>query len=367
LGDLDHPQYKVLHGWPLDGDGDYLTTMTYDPTARTVTVIALVGATFDVWVLGEKITVASPHVSAAHTATAGAWFYYHDGSAWVWSQTPWNMTRVSPTCYLYWSTVKDSGYALEERHRAERNAEWHSWAHNTFGTALRSGGTIGDYTLAADTDADIQFSIVETVVADEDIETTLAAKADGAGFSILRRSGTSGIWTWDTAQTLPFLYGTYPQRNYDAGGATGWTMADISGAAQGQFVAYYLLATPALDATLRFVLIPGQTAYASLAAAQAETINQLSIGVGFALSEACPLYQLVFQARSIFGGTAKAELVSVSRINDKRSSITADAGSFQHNSLQGLQGGTAGEYYHATAVEYASLRAVVSMSYFLSR
>jgi hypothetical protein len=354
-GDHGHDEFEtfqVLHGWPLDADGAPLTTLAYDPVTRQVTVTALVGSTIDLFVLGEKITFASPHVSVEHAATAGPWFYYHDGSSFTWTQTPWSITRDAPICYAYWSTVANSGVALEERHRAERNAEWHEWAHYSQGTVLLSGGVLGDYTLATDTDAAIQFSITECRIADEDIESTLAAKSDGAGFTVWYRSGAAGIWTWATAQTLPFLYGAYPQYN-EYTGAT-WQMTDLSGLGLGKWMTSYVLAVPALDGDHRFVIIPGQTEYASLAAAAAESITSLVLG-DLPFSEAVTIAQLVFQAKSTFAGTAQAELVSVTRLVGARVTITGAGASTNHNSLGGLQGGTAGEYYHLTAAEYAAL------------
>ena len=187
---------RSLHGWPLDENGDYQVTLAYNPVSRTVTITAVSGSTFDVYVKGVKVTTASPFTSAAHAATEGGWFFYHDGSNWVWSQTPWDMTIVSPTCYAYYSSAVGSGVGVFELHTAERNAEWHQWAHVSTGTVLNSGGLLGDYTLATDTNAATQFSISETKIADEDIEWTCAAKADGGPYTIWYRSGTG--WTWTT-------------------------------------------------------------------------------------------------------------------------------------------------------------------------
>jgi hypothetical protein len=348
---------QLAHGWPLDATGARYVDVAYDAATQKVTITAkAAAATFDIYTLGAKTTVNSPHVSEAHTKTAGAWHYSFDGTNWNWSQSVWDMRRVSPTCFVYWSTVLDSGVGEYELHSAERNSEWHHWAHDNIGTMLTSGGILGGYTVGTDSDAAIQFSISETEIDDEDIEFILAEKVDGAGFTIWVRSGTSGIWTWTTANALPFLYGTYPQRNYDAGGGTGWTMADVGSTGSGLWSTAYVLATTILDSNHRYIIIPGQSSNSTLLAAQNETISSLSLGT-FPLAEACPIAKLIFHAKSNYSGTAKAMLVQVDRLIGQKATITGAAQVPAHNSLTGLQGGTTNEYVHLRQDQIALLDA----------
>jgi len=314
------------HGWPLDSSGNRLVTVAYSPSTRKITITATAGGSFDVWVRGTKYTVSSPYESAAHTATEGAWFFYHaGGGGWTWSQTFWNLHTYAPTAYVYWSSVGGTGAGYTELHGWDRDIGWHVQQHLAVGTMLISGGSLGDYSLDTDTDAAIQYSISEAVIVDEDNLYTATSKSDGPGYTIWRRSGISGYWTWTTGTSLPFLYGTYPQRNYDAGGGTGWTTADLSGLAGGQYLTSYVVVTPALDSSnQRFIVIPGQTAYTTQAAALAETPTGLSLGT-LPFAEFTAVAQLVFHARNDFGGSAKAKLVAVTRLTGPRGSFTSTA------------------------------------------
>ena len=334
-------------GWPVDSTGAKLVTFSYSATTRKITITANVGSSFDIWSNGVKTTVSSPFVSAAHDATEGGWFFSFDGTNWAWSQTSWNLYSVRAVAFVYWSSVGTTGTAFYECHW-ERDLGWHLNHHGSDGTVLLSGGTLGNYALNTGTDGSIQFSIASTVIMDEDLQYTLAAKAAGAGFTVWTRSGASGYWQWATGQSLPFLYGTYPQRNY-FNGAT-WTMADINGSGGGNYGTFYVIATPAIDSTHRFIIIPGQTQYSSASAAQGETFSSLSLGT-LPFQEFVPIAQVVFQARHTFGGTASAEFISVTALTGPRGSVTSSAGPFAHNALSGIQGGAVGDYQHITSAQ----------------
>jgi len=352
------PNYRIPHGWPLDASGNRLVSISYSAATQKITVLANGGApTFDVWVQGVKFTYDSPYVSDAHDATEGPWYLAHDDTEFAWSADFWNLHEVAPTAYVYYSSEGSTSVGFYELHGWNRDLGWHIETHLTEGTKLISGGVLADYTPDTDTDVAIQFSISEAVIADEDIRRTLAEKSDGTDYTIWYRSGTSGYWTWSTGNALPFLYGTYPQLNYDAGGATGWTLGDISGLGLGTYVTAYVIATTALHSDHRFIIIPGQTQHTTLAAAQGETATALSLGT-IPFAEFVPIAQLVFRARSTYGGTAKAQLASVTRLTGGRGSFTSTAISSVHNSLTGLQGGNTGEYYHATSAENALLAAM---------
>lgn len=361
---LQSSDFGILypHGWPVDANGARRVSLAYDSGSRRVTITALSGGTFDVWVKGVKTTVASPFLSEAHAATEGPWYFDRTASGWAWSQTLWDLYSVAPTAYVYWSSVASDGAGFQELHGWNRDIGWHLNHHLVEGTELISGGVLGGYTLDTDTDAALRLSISECTIADEDIFLVNAAKdALDEVYTIWRRSGTSGYWTYSIANQFPFLYGTYPQRNYDAGGGTGWAMADISGLGLGSYVTAYVVATPAIDAyNHRFIIIPGQTQYSTLTAAQAESPTSLALGT-LPFAEFTAIAQLVFKARSTYGGTAKAQLSSVTRLTGPRGSFSSTAAPTSHNSLGGLQGGAAGAYYHLATPEFVTAGAGIAL------
>ncbi len=355
------------HGWPLDSSGNRLVTTYYDPSTRKVTIhtgtatttsTATSTATFAVWNHGVQHTENDGFTSAAHAATEGTWYYYWDGSNWTWSQTFWNLYANSPAAYVYWSSVGSTGAGYYELHGWNRDIGWHIEHHLVEGSEYISGCDLSGYTLNTDTDAAMKFSIAECKFSDEDIFPDNAALTAGTSFTVWRRSGASGYWTWSTANALPFLYGTYPQVNQVNAGS--WAMVDLNGTGQGSYATYYVVTTDGLDQTdQRFFLVPGQVSYASLAAAQAETFSSLSLGTA-PWQEFVPVAQVVLHARGTYGGTAKARIESVTKLTAPRAVATSGGANQLHNALGGLQGGTTGEYYHLTAAQDALVAAATT-------
>lgn len=337
---------KVSSGFPQDASGNYAVTLSYDPVTQQVTLTPT-GSTFDIYVRGQKFTVTGTHTSVAHDAAAGQYFYYHDGSSFVWDTSPWPFDEA-PICFVYWTGTDGVGYF--ELHTATRDPNLHRNLHYSQGTQLKTRGALAGYTLTTDSDAGVTFSIGATTILDEDIEYTLSALADAGPYTIWYRT-TAGAWTFSEGNVLPFLYGTYPRWNNTAT----WTMVDGS---PNYYLNYYVFATPALETQQQFVLIPGQAEYSSLAGAQAESLANLSYG-DLPFQEIVPLYKITFGLKNSYGGTAKTRIEAVTTLVGDRVSISASPIS-NHNALTGLQGGAAGEYYHLTAAELAELQAVSS-------
>lgn len=338
---LDLEGKQNASGWPLDADGNYAVTLTYNAVARTVTLTPT-GAGFDVYVRGEKFSYVGAHTSIAHGATAGTYFYYHNGSGFVWSSDPWPFDEA-PVCFVLWTGSDGVGYF--ELHTTSRDPNIHRNLHYSQGTQVKTRGAISGYTLTTDSDAAVTFSIAETVLLDEDIEYTLTALADGGPYTVWYRT-TGGAWAFTEGLSLPFLRGTYPKWNNPAD----WSTPDIP---INDFANYYVFAVPALETQQQFILIPGQAEYATLAAARAESVSNLSFG-NVPFQEIAPLYKITFGAKNSYGGTAKCRIEAVETLIGSKATISA-AGVTNHNALSGLQGGTVGEYYHLTAAELAAI------------
>lgn len=99
-------------------------------------------------------------------------------------------------------------------------------------------------------------------------------------------------------------------------------------------VNYYAIATPALTAEQGIILIPGQTAYDTLAQAQQESITNLSFGT-LPFTEMAALYRITFRLASAYGSTGKARIEAITRIVGSGVSITA-SGVNAHSGLSGL-------------------------------
>lgn len=325
---------QLASGFPLDANMAYGVALTYDPGTRKVTLTPTL-ASFDIYVRGTKITTTGVHESVAHGATAGNYYYYHDGSSFVWSTDPWPFDEA-PICYVIWLGADGVGYF--ELHTTSRDPNIHRVLHFSQGTQVQTRGAITGYTPSTDSDAGVTYAIAETVILDEDIQYTLTELADGGPYTIWWRT-TAGAWTYTEGATLPFKYGTYPQWNR----ISDFTLVDLASLA---YCNYYVFATPALETQQQFIIVPGQASYSSLAGAQAESVAGLSFGT-LPFQEIAPMYKITLRARNTYGGTAKCMIEAVETLVGTRVSVVSTQVS-NHNALTGLQGGTVGEYYHLT-------------------
>ena len=141
--------------------------VTYNPTNRTIT---LTGNT-NCFSLGKKIEAVIPGwTSEPHDVEPNSYFLYFDGTSFVWSNTPWKFYYVQ-IALVYRDTAN---FCLRECHGL---MQWqvHAELHKTTGTYLYSGGDISAVVLNSTTAAHRRPFISQTIIADEDLETTLPA------------------------------------------------------------------------------------------------------------------------------------------------------------------------------------------------
>jgi hypothetical protein len=340
-------------GFKLDSAGNPCVTLSYDKTTRKVTATAtLAASTFTFYHNGVEHVETSPWVSAAHDATTGDHFLYHDGTHFVWSTTPWDIMTTAQIALVFYNATLSDGVVYNEMHTVSKDPGIHRNLHATVGTQLSEGGVLGDYTPLTDTDAATRFSITAATIYDEDLKTTTSALADAGPYTIWRREdGATGAWTWTTGNGMPYLYGTYPKYNKYAAGA--WSMADIT---NNYYVNYYVICCPTPTAAQQFILIPGQSEYSTLAAAQAASFANLSLG-NFPWPEFVVVAKITYLGKTSHSTTGKGQIAEVTRLIGSRQSVSIAGASGSHNALGGLQGGTASEYYHLTAAQIANLPA----------
>jgi hypothetical protein len=311
------------HGWPIDSSGNRLVTLSYSTSTREVTITANSGSTFDVWNRGVKTTFSSPYTTAAHAASEGGWFLWWDGTNFTWSQTVWDFYTVAPTVYLYYSSLLGVGVPYSELHEWNSDPGLHRDIHFRLGTSLQAGGTLSGYTLNTATDAALQWSVAATTINDEDIQYILGPFASGS-YTQWNRSGASGYWEFQTGLAFPFTYSTYAQINTFSGG--NWGLVDISGGGGGSYGTSYVVTTPALAANQQFIIIPGQTQYSSVAAAQAETFSSLQLS-GIPFIEFVAIAQIVYYAHHGSGGTTNTAIAGVTALALSPTSISSPTSS----------------------------------------
>jgi hypothetical protein len=207
---------------------------------------------------------------------------------------------------------------------------------------------LGDYTLNSDTVANNKYSITSGTFYDEDILNLVPALPDNGPYNVFYRTGASGNWTWSKTQAYPYLINANSIRyNQFTGGS--WQLTDIT--TTNRWVNYYVFATNAITPGFEYIIIPGQAIYTTLALAQGESVSNLSFG-NLPFAEIVPVARVTHQfSTSYVNANGRARIVAVASLT-ATSFVSAIATASNHNSLSGLQGGVAGEYYHLTSAQY---------------
>jgi hypothetical protein len=129
-------------------------------------------------------------------------------------------------------------------------------------------------------------------------------------------------------------------------------------ATDNQYINSYLILSN-IAGKARHLIVPGRTAYTTLAAAQAEDPSTFTFN-GFPSAEFVMVYQLTWYANLSGGGadtsSGRCSLIATpKKIAVGAIATSSTAGSVDHNSLSGLQGGIANEYYHLTSTEHTDV------------
>lgn len=330
-------------GFPVDASGNYLVDITYNETTRTITVTPS-GANFDVYVQGQKFNFTGAQTKV-HAATQGGHFIYVDSAGVIQtSTTPWNLDQTAPIAFVFWDATNSRGVPFYEWHHAGRDVFLHKRMHDVDGTQIVSGFSMTGHTLSdGSSDAAVTFAIGSGVIADEDIEVTTSALADGGPYWILERAGASGDWQVSRSSVLPFLYsGNILQYNQNTGAT--WQRTNLT---EDYYVNYWVFGVTALPAskispvpssTPQVVIVAGQAIHSSQTAATAETLGSLSFGT-LPFQEIAPLYQVTLRynssAPSAYTNTARCAIVAVTRIVGTKAIIT-QAAATDHGALSGL-------------------------------
>ncbi len=352
-----------MTGFPVDSSGNYLCTLSYNETTRTVT-LAPTGSDFIVFCGGVPYTKGS--ASIAHDDVQGGHFIYYDAGTLTYSTTPWDILRHAMVAYVFWDATNNRGICLDERHHAGRDLWWHRNQHTAEGTKATSGFAATGYTLSdGSTDAAVTYAIASGVVEDEDIKVTTAALPDAGPYTLLYRSGAAGDWVIDRTPVRPFLdSGTALQYNQSTGAT--WQLTALT---EDYYVNYWVMAstaipvanmTPSPTTTQQIIIVPGQAIYSTEAAAHAESVGNLSWGT-IPLSEVVPLYQVTMRYNasnpSAYANTAKCAITRLARVIGTSATISQTAQT-DHGGLSGL---TDDDHSQYTLTTTGSTRAEINL------
>lgn len=328
------------------------TVIDFNNSTRTLT-ISPSGSEYRYYVKGKRFTRTQP-VSVSIEDSSGLWFVYFDTTGAIQSsKTPWNLFTTAPICIIYWNaTMAAAQFIGEERHMCTMDPATHEYMHHTEGTRYRGGLVAGNYTLigAGDSDADVQLSISDGSIQDEDIvinikhaavptakfEQNLTAPAK---LPVMHRSGAS--WVKDVSTVYPVKL-SVDRIAYNTLNAGSWV---IQQADEGKYVVMYIVATNALSDPV--VAIMGQRQDDSIDEAKQNNDFAKLVWGDMPFSEFKALYRVIYQTSSSYTNAVKARMV---QIDDLRNVVTQTISAIptaNHDALTGLSADDHPQYIHS--------------------
>ncbi len=293
-----------------------LVVVTYDSTARTIT---LAGAVEAYWRGVAIPALVAGWVSAAHTATNGAWYLLYDGVNIVWQNTPWTFDQVMIAYVHYDATNK---FAIRECHGL---MQWqaHRECHETIGTYRVSGGDLSSYVVGSTTAANRRPAVAACVVKDEDLITTNPALAAAGPYTQLGLAST-GTSTFTTG-SAEIVSVTGAQPNWNQFSTPNWVQTPMS---NNSYMSIWLVAVPATASAgsqaYRYLWVQGQT-NGSLAGEQGSSFGGLNLGqIATLFTEFVPIAKIIIQYTAGNWTITQVDTLAGSRI----SSISTPSGTF---------------------------------------
>lgn len=298
------------------------------------------GAGFRLWTKGLRKNYSGDETFTIPATTGSYFLYYTPAFVKTVTTTPWTILAAEVvTAEVYYNDTTGDYFLAEERHGTSRNSlAWHRWAHFNLSSLYGSGFAASGYSLGSDALADVQVALDTGEFSDEDIILTPAAKAVGDNWDKWYREGATGPWRkGGTTDTIPAFHASnIPKINQDTGGGT-WALVDMTNNYRSNV---YIFATNSAESANRFMLIPGQNEYSSLASAQEEErVSDLSYG-SLPTFEWIPLYKLTIQYKTSYNNNnARIIIEAIEDIRGVPNPGSAATGSAatgtDHNSLGG--------------------------------
>jgi hypothetical protein len=298
---------------------------SYDVTTKKVTLTRADG-TFQGYFLGEPIVgLTNNWVSdAIPTATpTGLWFLYHNGTAYVWSQTVFLFSYIQ-IAYCYFRADGTFLFCGKETHGF---MPWlsHEEAHKLLGCYSNSGNGVSGYTLNSTTEAHRRPTFDAGELADEDNWGDVLAMSSNYTNAWIDSAGniTSSVANAD----ILTLNGATPYINVITGGL-GTQVAMTNNNYSAIFVYKQLVGGDANSQRYRTVCLQPQI-QGSLATIQALTSNSANINGLLGIAP-----EMVFTNKIIVFMTGNNwQLYSVENISGSRLSQVSSVGSSNVNEL----------------------------------
>lgn len=287
------------------------------------------------------------------TDTEGLWFFYFNGATLTAVQGSFPGFDKVIVAIIYWNATSNTAIFIgDERHGCGMDYVTHGYLHQTIGARFSSGlGITINVAGDGDTDSHAQLALDNGDIYDEDILVEIRDGASGlfvqdltpiAQIPVFWRSGANGDWKKDAATDYPMKQGT-DRIQYNLFSVGTWSATDIT--VNGRYAVMWILATNEIDNPV--IAILGQGDYSNLAAAQAASYTELSLGT-LPTKETKLLYKLIIQTSSTYTNVPSARFREVT---DFRQTTTGPVGTpviTNHNSLSGRSDASA---HPATSID----------------
>jgi hypothetical protein len=192
-------------------------TVTYDSTTRKITLSGTFVAYWQDTVVGVLV---DGWESSAHSSNLGhTYFLYYDGDTdtFAWSTDSYPGFEYLLIAFVNYRIIYKFG--SRECHGLMNHLD-HLSDHYNIGTYKISGGTISDYVLSSTTATNRRPSVAETVLRDEDLQSTLSGLAAAGPYTQMGFSASAPFFTASQTEILP-VSGSNPYYNQYTGGV--WT------------------------------------------------------------------------------------------------------------------------------------------------
>lgn len=157
----------------------------YNSTTRTITLNK--GAATELALYYKAVLV--PEIvegweSTPHPDTNANYFFYYNGTAFVWTTAIWDFWQAM-IAYVRYKGVSGDTFGIKESHGMGMSYATHEELHNQIGTYVVSGGTFSAFELLSTIAIERRPLVSVTTIADEDNHTILP-----------QLLGTAGSYTW---------------------------------------------------------------------------------------------------------------------------------------------------------------------------
>lgn len=257
-------------------------TLSFDDITHTFSVSSIT-----YWFGGVKYVTASPTTKAIGGAVPLVnntlyFFYFTDqNGALTVSTTAWSILNDVPVATVFWNGI--SGSITKETHAYNRDRLWHLNQHRTVGTRYYNGLGLTYPTVGTPG----QLQIETGRIYDEDLET------------VVPQSTTCRVWYKVDATTFTNADASLPYTG--TLGAPTYLDTDtysLTTFTSGQFINYWVYATPDIDRSIYITPSHVASPYASLSAARAEFPPPL--GDSNLNSELKLIYKFVYKGDGTF-------------------------------------------------------------------